>query len=162
MHLEEERRLFYVGITRAMKKLFLTHTRLRYRFGDVTYPVVSRFAEEIEGSLLFHETSRRAAFPSHHPRSHFDRQETTASPRHNAKGNGSSHPEFSVDSEPDYENESQELVTLHVGAKVEHESFGVGKVLQLAGKGDSAKAVVLFESIGPKNLMLKFAKLRLM
>jgi DNA helicase-2/ATP-dependent DNA helicase PcrA len=160
--LEEERRLFYVGITRAMKKLYLTHARLRYRFGDVTYPVVSRFAEEIEGSLLYHETSRRAAFPSHHQRNHPGREETFASPRHNAKGNGSSHPEFLADGEPDYENESQEVVTLHVGAKVEHESFGIGKVLQLAGKGDSAKAVVLFESIGPKNLMLKYAKLRLM
>jgi DNA helicase-2/ATP-dependent DNA helicase PcrA len=160
--LEEERRLFYVGITRAMKKLYLTHARLRYRFGDVTYPVVSRFAEEIEESLLYHETSRRAAFPLHHQRNHLGREETFASPRHNAKGNGSSHPEFLADKEPDYENESQEVVTLHVGAKVEHESFGIGKVLQLAGKGDSAKAVVLFESIGPKNLMLKYAKLRLM
>jgi DNA helicase-2/ATP-dependent DNA helicase PcrA len=160
--LEEERRLFYVGITRAMKKLYLTHTRLRYRFGDVTYPVVSRFAEEIEGSLLYHETSRRASFPSHHQRNHLGRETTITSPRHNSKGNGSSHTEFLADREPDYENESQEVVTLHVGAKVEHESFGIGKVLQLAGKGDSAKAVVLFESIGPKNLMLKYAKLRLM
>jgi DNA helicase-2/ATP-dependent DNA helicase PcrA len=128
----------------------------------VTYPVVSRFAEEIEGSLLYHETSRRAAFPSHHPPTHLGREETFVSPRHNAKGNGSSHPEFLEEREPDYENESQEVVTLHVGAKVEHESFGIGKVLQLAGKGDSAKAVVLFESIGPKNLMLKYANLRLM
>ena len=66
--LEEERRLFYVGITRAMKKLYFTHARLRYRFGDVTYPVLSRFAEEIDPSLIQRETSRRVAFPAH-PRS---------------------------------------------------------------------------------------------
>jgi DNA helicase-2/ATP-dependent DNA helicase PcrA len=51
---------------------------------------------------------------------------------------------------------------LTVGAKVEHEAFGKGKILQLAGKGDSSKAVVLFESVGAKNLMLKYAKLRLL
>ena len=54
------------------------------------------------------------------------------------------------------------MMTLRVGAKVEHESFGTGKVLQLAGAGESAKAVVLFDSVGPKNLMLKYAKLRLL
>jgi DNA helicase-2/ATP-dependent DNA helicase PcrA len=160
--LEEERRLFYVGITRAMKKLYFTHTRLRYRFGDVTYPVVSRFAEEVDGSLVQHETSRRAALPLHRQRHPLERANTAGSPHRSAKGNGSSYSEFLADNEPDYENESQEFVTLHVGAKVEHESFGAGKVLQLAGKGESAKAVVLFDSVGPKNLMLKYAKLRLM
>jgi DNA helicase-2/ATP-dependent DNA helicase PcrA len=160
--LEEERRLFYVGITRAMKKLYFTRTRLRYRFGDVTYPVISRFAEEVDGSLVQHETSRRAALPLHRQRPPLERESTAGSPHRSAKGNGSSHPEFLADKEPDYENESQEFITLHVGTKVEHESFGAGKVLQLAGKGESAKAVVLFESVGPKNLMLKYAKLRLM
>jgi DNA helicase-2/ATP-dependent DNA helicase PcrA len=162
--LEEERRLFYVGITRAMKKLYFTHARLRYRFGDVTYPVLSRFAEEIDPSLIQRETSRRVAFPAH-PRSgsvgqegsHFSFKEN-----HTKRQHGPIQPGFDGESEPDYENESQEIMTLRVGAKVEHESFGLGKVLQLAGAGESAKAVVLFDSVGPKNLMLKYAKLRLL
>ncbi len=162
--LEEERRLFYVGITRAMKKLYLTHTRLRYRFGDVTYPVLSRFAEEIDPSLILHETSRRVALPVHRhggaagqEGSHFSFKGDHAKKQHGPIPTG-----FDRESEPDYENESQEIMTLRVGAKVEHESFGMGKVLQLAGTGDSSKAVVLFDSVGPKNLMLKYAKLRLL
>ncbi len=162
--LEEERRLFYVGITRAMKKLYFTHARLRYRFGDVTYPVLSRFAEEIDPSLIQRETSRRVAFPAHSRSdsagkegSHFSFKENHAKRQHGPIQTG-----FDGESEPDYENESQEIMTLRVGAKVEHESFGTGKILQLAGAGESAKAVVLFENVGPKNLMLKYAKLRLL
>ena len=162
--MEEERRLFYVGITRAMKKLYFTHARLRYRFGDVTYPVLSRFAEEIEPSLIQRELSRQAQFPAHHrggnagqDGSHFSFKEVRTK-----KQLGSLHSGFQEESQPDYENESQEMVMLRVGAKVEHESFGTGKVLQLAGSGESAKAVVLFDSVGAKNLMLKYAKLRLL
>lgn len=159
--LEEERRLFYVGVTRTMKKLYLTRARLRYRFGDVTYPVLSRFAQEIDGPLIQRETSRRAAGSLHHRRQEAGREHVLASHVMSPGGNGPPHPEFQPDDAPDYENENQEMVPLHVGAKVEHELFGVGKVLQLAGKGETAKAVVLFESVGQKNLMLKFARLRL-
>ncbi len=162
--MEEERRLFYVGITRTMKKLYLTHARLRYRFGDVTYPVLSRFAEEIDPSLIHLETSRRIAFPLHRrgapvgqEGNHFSFKESLAKNHVGPLSAG-----FEGEAEPDYENESQEMITLRVGAKVEHESFGKGKVLQLAGTGATAKAVVLFDDIGPKNLMLKYAKLRLL
>ena len=162
--MEEERRLFYVGITRAMKKLYFTHARLRYRFGDVTYPVLSRFADEIDPSLIHREISRQAAFPAHHRSgsagqdgSHFSFKENRAKKQFDPLRSG-----FQEEREPDYENESQEIMTLRVGAKVEHESFGMGKVLQLAGSGESAKAVVLFDSVGAKNLMLKYAKLRLL
>ncbi len=162
--IEEERRLFYVGITRAMKKLYLTHTKLRYRFGDVTYPVLSRFAEEIEPSLLRMESSRHGVPSPHGHKTPPSRHNRVSSFHHRKEeqSEGVSSPSFTGDSEPDYENESQEVVTLRVGAIVEHESFGAGKILQLAGKGESAKAVVLFESVGPKNLMLKYARLRLM
>jgi DNA helicase II / ATP-dependent DNA helicase PcrA len=162
--MEEERRLFYVGITRAMKKLYLTHARLRYRFGDVTYPVLSRFADEIDPSLIQREISRQSAFPALHRAgsagqdgNHFSYKENRTK-----KQLDSLHTGFQQEKEPDYENESQEIMTLRVGAKVEHESFGLGKVLQLAGSGESAKAVVLFDSVGAKNLMLKYAKLRLL
>ena len=162
--MEEERRLFYVGITRAMKKLFLTHSRLRYRFGDVTYPVLSRFAEEIEPSLIQRESSRRVPLSVHHRAGVVEQEGNHYSfgRNHTKQQPGSRHAGLDGEREPDYENESQEILTLKVGAKVEHESFGAGKVLQLAGSGESAKAVVLFDRVGPKNLMLKYAKLRLL
>ena len=64
------------------------------------------------------------------------------------------------DAMPDYENESQDTARLRVGARVLHESFGVGRVVTLDGGGETARAVVDFESVGRKNLMLKFAHLR--
>ncbi|HTR80899.1 MAG TPA: UvrD-helicase domain-containing protein [Bacteroidota bacterium] len=160
--LEEERRLFYVGITRAMKKLYLTHTRLRYRFGDVTYPVLSRFGEEIDASLIQHESSRHlhTAAAGHPQRTTFSGDGRSWKYGRGKENFAASH--FDVDGSPDYENESQEVETLRVGSRVEHESFGRGKVLQLAGSGESSKAVVLFESVGPKNLMLKYANLRVL
>jgi DNA helicase-2/ATP-dependent DNA helicase PcrA len=149
--LEEERRLFYVGITRAMQKLFLTYARSRYRMGELTFPVLSRFAVEIDQSLIENDLSSSPSRPA--PVSVHDAGHSARSPRKRTMT-------VSPDPIPDYENESQEHQSLRVGAFVVHESFGRGKVIQLAGRGDAAKAVVHFDSVGRKNLMLKFAHLR--
>lgn len=158
--LEEERRLCYVGITRAMKRLYLTYTRMRYRFGDVTYPVVSRFIAEIGDAHLHKEFSRSSSVAAEtvsnlkNVRQRYInavRQKST--PKHDG---------FVPDDEVEYENQSQEEIRLTVGVVVEHEVFGRGKVTQLSGKGDSAKAVVHFLNAGPKNLMIKFARLRVL
>ncbi|MDE3057749.1 MAG: UvrD-helicase domain-containing protein [Bacteroidota bacterium] len=158
--MEEERRLFYVGITRSMTQLFLSHTRMRYRFGELTYPVASRFLSEIDEKLLSFERSRGTTMTVRREGVRRERP-----PRFIAKGtlNDFTRAENSIgDESPAYEDESQEVNHLHVGAHVEHESFGRGKVLQMVGKGESAKAVVLFDSVGPKNLMLKYARLRVL
>ena len=150
--MEEERRLFYVGITRAMQKLYITHTRARYRNGELTFPVISRFVLEIEEQLI----QKEGPVLHHHPAAGGINRQQNSSKRRETQP--ASHPH--ADPLPDYENESQEPQSLHVGAFVVHESFGRGKVIQLAGRGDSAKAVVLFDGVGRKNLMLKFANLR--
>ncbi len=158
--LEEERRLCYVGITRAMKKLYITYTRIRYRFGDVTYPVVSRFLSEIDQSLLEKESVRRPSFNADVISSlstSRDRYISSISSKKIEKNDG-----FTADEEVDYDNETQEEIRLKVGVYVEHEVFGRGKVTQLSGRGDSAKAIVNFQSVGPKNLMIKFARLRVL
>ena len=165
--LEEERRLCYVGITRAMKKLYITYTRMRYRFGDVTYPVVSRFISEIDDSLLEKETVRRPAYSANVVSSLAGSRERYL---HSIQPKKSKPPEkFTPDDEVDYDNETQvatdsfgEEIRLKVGVYVEHEVFGRGKVTQLSGRGESAKAVVNFHSAGPKNLMVKFARLRVL
>ncbi|MDD8017948.1 MAG: 3'-5' exonuclease [Bacteroidota bacterium] len=158
--LEEERRLCYVGITRAMKKLYLSYTRLRYRFGDVTYPVISRFVSEIDETLIHKETNRRSMFTAEKISSMQNARQRYAHSlqTHQAQKNEA----FVPDQEVDYENESQEDISLKVGVYVEHEVFGKGKVMQLSGKGDSSKAVVNFQSVGMKNLMIKFARLRVL
>jgi DNA helicase-2/ATP-dependent DNA helicase PcrA len=155
--LEEERRLFYVGITRTMSKLFLTYACKRYRFGDVTYPTSSRFLDEVDQSTIEYEIGRRrrkdkfglgagtVAKDSHQMRSL--RKKKVA-------------PEYAADSlnGDDY---TQGEETLDIGSLVEHETFGRGKVIDLSGYGDSAKAIVQFEGNNRKHLMLKFARLRL-
>lgn len=148
---EEERRLFYVGITRAMQKLFLTHTRARYRNGELTFPVISRFVLEIDDGLMHKESTspQSASSATVLRQGGYVRKRDIAAPRRPAQ-----------DPLPDYEGESQEHQSLYVGTYVVHESFGRGKVIQLAGRGESAKAVVLFDSVGRKNLMLKYANLR--
>lgn len=158
--LEEERRLCYVGITRAMKKLYITYTRIRYRFGDVTYPVVSRFLSEIDQTLLEKESVRRPSFNANVISSlatSRDRYISSISSKTVEKNDG-----FTADEEVDYDSETQEEIRLKVGVYVEHEVFGRGKVTQLSGRGDSAKAIVNFQSVGPKNLMVKFARLRVL
>ena len=69
---------------------------------------------------------------------------------------------FTPDEEVDYDSETQEDIPLKVGVYVEHEVFGRGKVTLLSGRGESAKAVVNFQSVGSKNLMVKFARLRVL
>lgn len=161
--MEEERRLCYVGITRAMVKLFLSHTRMRYRFGELTYPVASRFLSEIDESLLTFERARMN-FSSHNRQAGiFENRSRRRNIQSKIGSDDFTRTETSFGNEaPEYEDESQETVHLHVGVRVEHESFGKGKVVQLAGKGDSAKAVVLFDDVGTKNLMLKYARLRVL
>ncbi len=65
------------------------------------------------------------------------------------------------DTMPDYEGESQDVPVPRVGGKVHHDAFGAGRIVAIDGKGENARAVVDFESVGRKNLMLKFANLRL-
>ena len=139
-----------------MKKLFLTHSRIRYRFGDLTYPILSRFVEEIENSLIIKETSR-PTIPKTTSRNAFTKYENKKSfYKKNTEENF-----IFRDEEPTYD-ESQEQPTLKIGSLVQHEVFGKGKILHLTGNGEAAKAVVLFQSVGQKNLMLKFAHLKLL
>lgn len=155
--LEEERRLCYVGMTRAKQKLYLSYARLRYRFGSISYQSPSRFIDEINPELLnveggSVEPSRAAAHFIGKGMRMVGRKERTV--YHDAFDDFS-HPQ------PDYENESQVVKELRVGARVEHEVFGRGKIVALSGHGDNAQALVNFQSVGRKHLLLKYARLRL-
>lgn len=136
---EEERRLFYVGITRAMEKLFLTHAKQRMRMGETSFANPSRFLDEIDKKYIVEEKSKHEFVPRRIFKSERKTKETHF----------------------DYESESQEDKNFRVGAIVEHDAFGRGKVTHLVGRGENAKAVVWFEEIGQKNLMLKYAPMRI-
>lgn len=149
-NVEEERRLFYVGITRAEQKLYITHTRMRYRFGEITYPQPSRFLSELGSKHI-----EQKAGVDHYTSQQFSRSSKT-------KISSQKQPEssFFADEMPSYEHESQEVWQLKRGAIVYHESFGKGRILDVNGKGESQKVVVQFEQYGTKQLFVKYAHLR--
>ena len=158
--MEEERRLFYVGITRAMKKLYLLYALTRYRYGEFSYSVKSRFLDEIDESLIEVEGNTRLATAASARR--VPVSETVRQRRRVSERPGEEDASSFTDTMPDYENESQAPQrSLHrVGSRVLHETFGHGRIVAIDGTGENARAVVDFESVGRKNLMLKFAHLR--
>ncbi|MBZ5487522.1 DNA helicase II [Halomonas aquamarina] len=131
--LEEERRLCYVGVTRAMQKLYLTHAETRRLHGKEVFPRPSRFLRELPPHLL--EEVRL--------RGHISRPVTAAR---------TSFAQQSVESDGD-------LPALHVGQRVDHPVFGEGVILNAEGEGARARVQVSFEGEGVKWLVLGFAKL---
>ncbi len=153
--LEEERRLFYVGITRTKTKLYLTFTRMRYRFGDPTYPSQSRFLLELGNENL-------ELIDTHSKRKSLDVSGLLdyALQKRRVSTKTAEEEKYFSDPLPDYEGESQETIEIKEGLRVIHEVFGPGKVIRVSGRGDSQKAAVHFDDYGVKNLFVKFAKLR--
>jgi len=160
LQVEEERRLMYVGMTRAKQRLYLSHARTRYHQGEMMYCIRSRFLDEIDALFLaesagqpvvrrpsFHAAGRTGTAPAQPARAR------RKPPAHEPEG-------FHADPMPQYEDESQDTVHMRVGMHVEHETFGRGRVVAVDGRGDNARAVVDFASVGRKHLMLKFARLR--
>jgi DNA helicase-2/ATP-dependent DNA helicase PcrA len=154
--LEEERRLLYVGITRAQSKLFFSKTQMRYRFGEAAFASPSRFLSEIgEEKLEVVQTrSHRAPFSGSVP------GRGLAPARRVSEQKARKDEQFFADESPDYAGESQETFEIKQGTYVQHEMFGRGKVVRINGKADAMKVVVDFDDFGVKNLLVKFARLR--
>jgi DNA helicase-2/ATP-dependent DNA helicase PcrA len=167
--LEEERRLFYVGVTRAERLLFLSHARHRYRFGESEAAVRSRFLDEIETQDVV-RTESGGAFQRQAGRYTLDDWASDA-PRKHGYGTvdphyyrrsltkGSHGPSRPAGSERrvEYDDGYAPLVT---GSRVRHETFGEGRVLGVDGVGERATATIFFPSVGQKRLKLKFARLQ--
>jgi DNA helicase-2/ATP-dependent DNA helicase PcrA len=155
---EEERRLFYVGITRAMRKLYFTSVRLRFRYGETSMQSPSRFLEDLPPEVIEApvQASRRSAAGASWERG------TVAATVEKSRRTSRRDTGFEADQMPDYENESDVHEPLRSGKMVMHVDFGKGKVITVSGTGDAMKAVVDFEMVGKKNLMVKYAKLKLL
>ncbi len=169
--IEEERRLLYVGITRAMRRCFVFYAIERLRFGETARALPSRFIEEIERSgTTEHVTSfgtkphlRESASERTREISHLFAGSPVINGRTFARKRRETHTAHSFEDEPRASySQIEEGTTLEHGARVFHETFGEGRVIAVAGFGDKAKATVEFPKFGRKNLMLKFANLKVL
>ena len=154
--MEEERRLFYVAVTRAKKLCYLSYAKSRYRYGQPEFCNPSPFLDEIDERYLDKDaataTARAAA-----PRS-FQAERPSFfgnAPSPSLRKISAARPPHSTD-EPRLES----VGPFSVGGHVEHERFGRGTVVGIEGSGDSIKIKVEFQNVGTKNLLMKFAKLK--
>ncbi|MBK8363463.1 MAG: UvrD-helicase domain-containing protein [Bacteroidetes bacterium] len=168
--LEEERRLFYVAITRAEKKLTISFANSRYKWGNLINCEPSRFIEEIDPKFI-EETIQRPsknnfAFEDM-PFDRWERSTTSTSSKptlldiQQKLNNGSLKKlnTATVDNIPTFEGD--DTANLAEGMEVEHVKFGLGKVIKVEGNPGDRKATVTFPGFGNKQLLLRFAKLRI-
>ncbi|MBK0402559.1 UvrD-helicase domain-containing protein [Adhaeribacter sp. BT258] len=150
--LEEERRLFYVAITRAEKKLTLSYATSRYQWGNLRACEKSRFLDEIEPAFLnFKFSDGQGAFDKVLKRkSPLLGTTTAAAPIRKA-----------TNYTPPADFVASDTSNLAEGMRVEHPKFGFGTVAKMDTQGNSIKAIINFEEAGEKTLLLSFAKLRI-
>ncbi len=169
--LEEERRLCYVGMTRAMEKLYLTHAQRRRIYGSYQYNPPSRFLAEVPDELL----AKPAAPPvpkksGHNLAALFQQHPSSSATEINSSTAGSARTAGAVGGVSALVAEHQVIEVeavppsqqgFHIGSRVRHARFGIGTVRRLEGVGDKEKVIVYFNRFGPKKLLLKFAGLEL-
>src|SRR5437773_2788947 len=176
--LEEERRLFYVVITRAKYKLWITYANTRYKFGQLVQNEPSRFIDEIPGEFLDKSfagggiRNQSGAFDSWASQSAFERMnrgfESSMLDGRGSKAERSK-PSYltpNVKSQtkehiPSPDFKASDTSNLQVGQKVEHQKFGFGQVIKVEGAIHNPIATVRFEQNGEKKIMLNYAKLRI-
>lgn len=186
--IEEERRLFYVAITRAERHCILTYAKSRYRYGRMEFQTPSRFLNDINPNLIktdgtsgFSANSRpmdsgfrKSGFLQNRnpvasqfkadpkmrevPHNEESAVNETFSPRFKrlynlSAGNSRSNKTIS-------HSENSAMVGLKEDCVIEHERFGKGKVIRLEGAGENLKATVQFENAGTKQLLVKFARFK--
>lgn len=160
--IEEERRLFYVAVTRAQEQLFFSHCRSRYKFGEEQMKLRSRFLDEVDPGVVRTETGAT-----------IEQNEDRFNGGTSAGGSGSNTTVEYDWKKPLYSKNNRNSgseTTIHyddpdgdpfqVGAKVVHNVFGPGKIISRSGEGERTKVVVYFKGRGRKTLMLRVAKLQ--
>lgn len=167
---EEERRLFYVAITRAEENCVLTYAKSRYRNGQSAMCSPSRFLRDIDTKYIyasadvatdgsFAGTRRSSAFSSPFRQPKAMEEDAYVSPVAQAVGRQARLTRMEAASSSPSSVSTSDLSGLYVGAKVRHDRFGEGEVTAIEGEGGNAKATVSFAHFGQKQLLLKFARL---
>ena len=168
--LEEERRLFYVALTRSKHQAFLSFAQQRFKWGKTEFCHPSRFIGEIDSQYLDIENSRyfhhQMNIDNSNSRGGFDRNSFSSNERNSfapPKSNSTLGANYRRSSEPATSEpfESDDPNSLQVGMFVEHQRFGRGKIVDLEGAMPEKKAKVFFANAGEKQLLLKFAKLKI-
>ncbi len=156
--LEEERRLCYVGITRAMEKLFISTASQRTIYGRTEYTLPSRFIEEIPEDVISNENSFKTP----------KREYATATPvKQTSSFTNIKTPGFGININTFLNNVSKpvsDVVNLDdykVGVKVEHKKFGIGTIIKVEKEENDLKVEVKFDRFGMKRMMAKYAGLNL-
>lgn len=172
--LEEERRLFYVALTRAEQEAYLTYAQMRYRWGKLVDCEPSRFLEEIDESFLNLVTPEFSPFVGDDGMGLGDLTSGGrggfAAPRRNAPQRSQSKPAQSsprmprrnlsrMESISSDSGNYEALTDISAGERVKHQRFGHGVIVDVEGQGPNKKAIINFENVGEKKLLLKFAKL---
>jgi len=133
--IEEERRLAYVGLTRAEKRLYLSRAEYRLTFGSPRYNPASRFLDEIPTELIEWRNNNANSYAA----SAIRKSRIPSAPPPRATGKKST------------------AMVLAVGQRVSHDTFGLGTVVALSGEGDKAEATINFGQYGDKRLLLRYA-----
>lgn len=174
--LEEERRLFYVAITRAEENCIISFAKSRYKYGTPTFCRPSRFIRDLEAQYIQHVGS--AAKNMHETPSHSSSETSNirkVAPSFYGKGNSipQTQPKItlrkaikptsgsSVSRQTNNTFKSDDPRSIKPGMTVEHERFGKGHVENIEGTGTNIKAMVTFDTAGAKNLLLRFARLKI-
>lgn len=168
--LEEERRLFYVAITRAEENLTISYALTRFRHGSLFNCEPSRFIQEIDASSLEIIGARG---PVHSPQG----GPTADSWNQGWSGGSAASSRTAAVRRPQASPQAQQLAAtrltpeadfvpddthgLQVGMQVEHQRFGLGKVVSLEGAAPDTKATIFFQGLGQKQILLKFAKIKI-
>ncbi|NVK28512.1 MAG: UvrD-helicase domain-containing protein [Flavobacteriia bacterium] len=178
--LEEERRLFYVALTRAEKRAYLTYAHVRYRWGKLIDCEPSRFIEEIDERFLDIRVPEFGGFysPPDEVKAAFDSPQSKTVSRGNDSFGGKprfmkkqqeqkpivppkKHQKLRTVSEMNDSGEASNVPDdLEKGTRVVHDRFGLGTVKEITGSGADRKAIIFFDNAGEKRLLLKFAKLQ--
>ena len=147
--LEEERRLFYVALTRARKRAFLSYASTRFRWGNIVHSEPSRFIDEINPIYLDYQlkNSRDASAPE---------SNLYTSPRPLKPVNANLRAAPAHDFQPD------DVSGLVPGVVIEHNRFGKGKVISIEGNDEQRKANIFFQEAGQKQILLKYAKIKIL
>lgn len=167
--LEEERRLFYVALTRAEKKVFLSYAQGRMRWGQYQFCEPSRFIEEIDSSFINYLSTTETNTPSKPASTSQYSQKlsfkiepklkSNPTPMQSSKGGLPNLKRMDSLQASSNQKESTNNQNIIIGQQVTHEKFGIGEVICVEGEGSNKKAIIFFDGIGEKTLLLQFAKL---
>ena len=172
--IEEETRLFYVGITRARKELTLSYCDKRYKFGNVSFPSPSYFLHGIDVDLLvdsvgntFLNEDKKQSYSDVSVNSGINSfvrtNKANPFPSFNKVNTFQPKKSYPVFDDMQYEDNYSQLPTnsspYRIGDVVKHKQFGTGKILAMTGFGDSLKLTVFFGDVGKKQLIAKYANL---